>query len=52
MDGWLLSGYAAQQAMLHIDFTNTTKSLGQGRMSEIDKDSLRMWSAICLCHLQ
>ncbi|KAI9155646.1 Transcriptional activator of proteases prtT [Paramyrothecium foliicola] len=52
MDSWLLSGYASQQAMLHINFTNTTQSLEQGRMTDTDKDTLRMWSAICLCHLQ
>ncbi|KAF4538173.1 C6 zinc finger domain containing protein [Lasiodiplodia theobromae] len=51
IDGWMLTGYAAQKAMLSISFSKIVANIKNGEPTVEDTAAVRLWSHICLYHL-
>lgn len=52
LDPWLLSGVAAMQGMLAINFERLLKPRSDGNIDPRSQETFRTWNMICLCHLQ
>lgn len=52
IDSWNLTGFCANHAILTVNFSNIVQHIKDARVSKEDRESIRLWGAICLNHLQ